>query len=127
MWREYNPNPCGRSVGDCAIRATSIALGIGWEEAYMVLANAGLLMCDLPNSNSTISAVLRQHGFYRSAISNECPDCYTVTDFCSDHPVGTYVLGVSGHVVAIIDGDYYDSWDSGNEIPMFYFYRPEGR
>ena len=124
MWVQFQNNPCGRSVGDCAIRAVSVALGIDWEEAYIILSNAGLLMCDLPNANSTISAVLRQHGFYRSAISNDCPDCYSVSDFCKDHPDGTYVLGTGNHVVSVMDGNHIDSWDSGNEIPIYYFYRP---
>ena len=26
MYIEYNPNPCGRRVGDCAVRAISKAL-----------------------------------------------------------------------------------------------------
>ena len=123
MWIEYQPNPCARSVGDCAVRAISIALHIDWETAYMMLANAGLLMCEIMNANSVISAVLREHGFYKKAISDKCPECYTVADFCSDHPEGVYILGTGLHVVAVIDGNYIDSWDSGNEIPIYYYYR----
>ena len=54
-------------------------------------------------------------------IPNTCPDCYTIADFCNDHPYGTYILATGTHVVAVIDGDYYDTWDSGNEIPIFYW------
>ena len=25
------------------------------------------------------------------------------------------------NVIAVIDGDYYDSWDSGNEVPIYYW------
>ena len=25
------------------------------------------------------------------------------------------------HVVCVEDGKYFDSWDSGNEIPLFYW------
>ena len=31
---EWNPNPVGRKVGDCSIRAISKALGVDWETAY---------------------------------------------------------------------------------------------
>ena len=40
MWKEFNNNPCGMRVGDCAIRAVSVALGIDWEDAYEMIARA---------------------------------------------------------------------------------------
>lgn len=126
MWVQFNENPCGRHVGDCAVRAISVALGIDWETAYMMLCNNGLLVCDMPSSNATISATLRQHGFRRKAIDDTCPDCYTAEDFCADHPEGLFVLFFDGHVATIIDGNVWDSWDSLREIPQFYFYREEG-
>lgn len=43
---EYNPNPVGRRVGDCAVRAISKALDMSWEAAYVTLALNGLQMCD---------------------------------------------------------------------------------
>lgn len=125
MWEEYNPNPAGRRVGDCAVRAISKALDIDWESAYDLIANAGYAMGDMPSSDSVWGAVLRRNGFYRKAIPNKCPDCYTAEDFCIDHPQGVYVLGFGGHVAAVEDGVLYDSWDSSNEIPQFYWYRKE--
>ena len=46
---------------------------------------------------------------------------YTVNDFCADHPTGTYILCIDGHVVTVQDGKYFDTWDSGNEIPVYYW------
>lgn len=125
VWREFNNNPCGRRVGDCAVRAVSVAIGISWEDAFSLLARAAYNMCDMPNADSVWGAVLRQHGFYRTAISNECEDCYTAGDFAYDHPQGIYVLGFGGHVATIVDGQLWDSWDSSNEIPTFYWYESE--
>lgn len=125
MWIKYNPNPTGRTVGDCAVRAVSAALGIDWEEAYNLIADAGYNMGDMPSSNSVWGAVLRQHGFYRAAIPNTCPDCYTAADFANEHPVGIFVLGFGTHVATIVDGNLYDSWNSLNEIPQYYWYRKE--
>lgn len=121
MWEYYNPNPVGRKVGDCAVRAIAKALGIDWETAYALIASNGFLMGDMPSSDSVWGATLRQNGFNRSAIPNSCPDCYTAADFCRDHPRGTYVLGFGGHVATVIDGVLYDSWDSSNEIPQYYW------
>ena len=123
MWKEYNPNPTGRKVGDCAVRAVAKALDIDWETAYLLMMANGYHMGDMPSSDSVWGAVLRQNGFNRSAIPNSCPDCYTAEDFCRDHPRGVYVLGFGGHVATVIDGDLWDSWNSLNEIPQFYWYK----
>lgn len=122
---QYNPNPVGRKVGDCAVRAIAKALKIDWETAYVILMTNGYSMGDMPSADSVWGAVLRQNGFYRKAIPNRCPDCYTAEDFCEDHPRGTFVLGFGGHVATVVDGDLYDSWDSSREIPQFFWYRKE--
>lgn len=125
MWVKYNPNPTGRNVGDCAIRAVAKALNTSWEDAYDMVATNGYAMGDMPSSDSVWGSVLRQHGFYRKAIPNSCPDCYTVSDFCVDNPVGTFVLGLGGHVTTVVDGDIYDSWDSSMEIPIYVWFRKD--
>lgn len=128
MWVEWNPNPMGRRVGDCAVRAVAKALDIDWETAFSLIAANAFSVCDMPSSDAVWSAILRQHGFYRAAIPNTCPDCYTAADFCQDHPHGTYVLsfgGLVGHVATVEDGKIYDSWDSRNEIPQYYWYRKD--
>lgn len=126
MWEEYNPNPCGRRVGDCAVRAIAKALDTDWESAYIMLTIAGYDMCDMLSSDSVWGAVLRKNGFYRASIPNTCPDCYTAEQFCEDNPEGTFVLGFGGHVATVRDGTLYDSWDSSQEVPQFYWYRKEG-
>jgi len=124
-WQLYNPSPTGRNVGDCSIRAVAKALNTDWETAYALIAMNGYLMGDMPSSDSVWGAVLRQHGFYRDAIPNTCPECYTAEDFCRDHPQGTYVLAFGGHVATVQDGRLFDSWDSSREIPQFYWYKKE--
>lgn len=125
MWVEYNGNPTGRKVGDCAVRAVSVALGVDWETAYALIASAGFSMGDMPSSNSVWGAVLRQHGFYRFNLPDTCPDCYTFADFAHDNPHGVFVLGTGSHVATVIDGNLYDAWDSSNEIPAFVWYRKD--
>ena len=125
MWKYYNPNPVGRLVGDCAIRAISKALDVDWETAFEMIAGAAYRMGDMPSSNSVWGAVLRQNGFYRASIPNQCPDCYTAEDFALDHPYGVFVLGFGNHVATVIDGVIYDSWNSSREIPQYYWYRKD--
>lgn len=125
MWIEYNPNPTGRKVGDCAVRAVAKALDIDWEAAYTKISTNGFLMGDMPSSDSVWGAVLRQNGFYRQSIPNTCPDCYTAQDFCKDHPEGVFVLGFGNHTATVKDGNLYDSWNSLREIPVYFWYRKE--
>lgn len=124
-WIEYNPNPVGRRVGDCAIRAVAKALDTDWETAFLIVSANAFSMGDMPSADSVWGATLRQYGFYRNSIPDRCPDCYTAADFAEDHPDGVYVLGFGGHVATVKDGDIYDTWNSSAEIPQFYWYRKE--
>ena len=117
----YNPNPAGRNVGDCTVRAMSKALGTNWERAYTALCLQGFMMNDMPSSNAVWGAYLRENGFTRRIIPDDCPDCYTVREFALEHPDGTYILALSGHVVCVQDGTLYDSWDSSNEVVLYYW------
>ena len=125
-WQMFNNNPTGRTgIGDCAVRAVSIALGMDWEQAYSLLAAMGFAMGDMPSSNNVWGAVLRQHGFSRAALNENCPDCYSAEVFCAEHPQGLYVLGFGTHVATVIDGVIQDSWNSGNEYPQYFWYKKE--
>lgn len=121
MWRKFNPNPIGRRVGDCTIRAICAAEGLKWDEAFDQLAAYGKRFGNLQNSNEAWGALLKDRGYKRHVIEDTCPACYTVRDFCRDHPIGIFVLGTGTHVVTAIDGDYYDTWDSGDEVPIYYW------
>ena len=123
MFKRFLNNPTGRFVGDCAVRAVSLALRTSWEKAFEMLAENAFMMGDMPSSDSVWGATLRQHGFRREAIKNTCPDCYTVADFAEDHPNGTYVLKTDQHVTTVIDGDVYDSWNTSDEVPQYYWTR----
>jgi hypothetical protein len=119
----FNPNPEGRFVGDCVIRAMSMALNQSWEKTYLDICQKGLSMHDMPSANRVWGAYLKDCGFTKHVIPDNCPDCYSVREFAYEHPFGTYILGTGTHVVAVLNGNYYDSWDSGDEVPIYYFKR----
>lgn len=125
MYRQHNVNPVGKHVGDCTVRAISAAIGKSWEEVYIELCFEGFLMSDMPSANRVWGAYLKRHGFIREPVPDVCPECYTVEDFCREHPRGIYVLATPGHVVCIEDGCWYDTWDSGQETPIYCFMRKE--
>lgn len=120
-WQTCNLNPFGKHVGDCVVRALSLALDQDWDTTYLELMSQGFSMKDMPSSNAVWGQYLKNKGYKRYVIPDECPDCYTISEFCTDNPQGIYILGTGTHVVTIKDGSYYDTWDSGREIPLYYF------
>lgn len=121
MYVFYNPNPASKDVGDCVIRAISIVLGLSWDYVYIGLSMLGYEMRDMPSANRVWGEYLRRNKFKKRILPDTCPNCYTVRDFCADHPDGIYVLATGSHVVAVVRGSYFDSWDSGNEVPTYYY------
>ena len=121
MWVEQNLNPCHKRVGDCSVRAIANALDIDWKKAYCILATKGYSSCDVMNADYVIGSVLKDNKFSRSVIPNSCSDCFTAEDFCKEYKNGIYVLFFGGHVATVRDGMLFDSWDSSQEIPQYFW------
>ena len=127
MYVYLNVNPSKNRTIDCVIRGVAFVTGKDWETVFMGVAVECIIHHDMPELNYIWAGYLRKNGFARYMLPNTCPDCYTVKDFCLDHPDGTYLLviigygGNGGHVVGVKDGNYYDIWDSGNEVVTYYW------
>ena len=120
MFQFFNPNPNGNLTGDCVIRALSIAQEKSWDDIYLKLMAYSYDMKDMPSSNNVWSYYLHNNGYKRNIIPDICPNCITISDFVQNTK-GDYILGTGTHVVAVKDGIYYDTWNSGNEIPIYYW------
>jgi len=121
----FNPNPNGRFVGDCTIRALCKLLNQDWDSVYAATSFQGFLYKDMPSGNATWGAYLYKLGYIRKFIPENCLGRYSVKDFCRDHPLGSFLLVLDQHVVTVVDGDYYDTWDSGSEMPTYYWTKGE--
>lgn len=121
MYIYYNSNPSNKSVGDCVVRALSVVFGDSWENVYADLTMVGRYLYDMPNSNHVWADYLLMNGFVCDSLPDTCPYCYTIKEFCRDHPNGVFVVATGSHVVAVVDGNYFDTSDSGNEVPIYYF------
>lgn len=117
-YRNCNPHPQGKNVGDCVKRAITIASEINYHDIAIMLNrfkketrthkfNNG------DNWKPFVEQVLlgeknqgdMQHEFYGHR--------YTVSDFARYWDNCKSILRCSKHIVATKDGYFYDTWDSG--------------
>lgn len=121
MWIKTNPNPRKKEVGDCVIRAIAIATGMSWLDVYDDLYRVGRSEYDMMSSNAVWGLYLYQCGFEPFLLPESCPRCVTVREFARRFPRGRYIVGTGTHAIAVISGDYYDSWDSGSTVPSYFW------
>ena len=117
----FNNNPSNKRVGDCAVRAVSKATEQSWTDAYIGLCAEGLAFKDMPSSNYVWGMYLKKFGFEEHMIPSVCPNCVTVGRFAKEHPIGKFVLACQNHVCVIEDGNLFDSWDSSDEVVLYYY------
>ena len=125
MYEFYEPNPVRTGAIDCSTRALTKALDISWERAYVMKCLNGFLMGNESVADEVWGSILREHGFKRKLVPDSCPACYTVEDFCEDHPDGIFVVKSEDHVATVRDGILYDSWPSQNKVVIYYWYKEE--
>jgi len=118
----HNANPKGRkNVGDCVIRAFSFASGKSWEQTLTDLFNISLDIKSVPNDKDTIEKYAKNLGYITKkaeVINGHKP---TVESFASSHKQGKYILRVAQHIVTVLDGKYYDTWDCGEKSVYKYW------
>ena len=122
MYEFVNVNPCKRRLGDCVIRALSLALNQQWERTYIDLCIEGYIQCDMPNANNVWEAYLIYKGFKRYPV----PEVMTFEEFAETHNDGQlYVVATGSHVAVIKNETLYDNWDSSEEIIAYYFVKEQ--
>ena len=121
MWIRVNPNPAKKEVSDCVIRAISIALNMPWLQVFDELNSVARMDFNMPSDNRVWGHYLYLKGFRPFLLPQSCPDCVTVKEFARIFNQGAYIIGTGSHAVAIIHGDYFDSWDSGSEVPSYFW------
>ena len=122
-WIYCNPNLKRRTAGDCVVRGLAIVFDMTWDEAYDEIVAQGKREGEMPSTNMVLDSYMHLQGFTKYLLPATCPHCYTIADFAYEHPYDTYLVGTGTHVVAVIDGNYYDTWDSGGETPIYYWTR----
>lgn len=122
----YNANTRGVRTGDCVKRALSVAYSMNYDDVATELNrinkkygyNRGY------TREPVFTEFIKSRGDHFESVSG----FQTVEEFCEEHPTGVYLVltnknidaNETNHIIAIVDGDYYDSWDSGSSKVLKY-------
>lgn len=118
----YNPNPnSNEKATDCSIRAYCAAQDIKWDEAYDIACQYGKSNAFMPNDGKICDMIMEEEFGMTMVKLDKEEKGSTVKDFTINHPNGIYILVCPSHLVTVIDGQYYDSWDSGKKKVKYYF------
>lgn len=114
---KVNVNPNDNLAGDCVVRSLTKASGSSWEETFKGLCELAYEMKYLPNADEVWKEYARSIGFEYKALpkvekGGKRP---IASELSKQLGSGNYILRVSKHLVASVDGKYYDSWDSGKK------------
>lgn len=111
--------------GDCTIRALCKVFNESWGKVFEMLIPIIKEYQLLPNFmfySKHADIVAKSLGLERNKISvKKGSKRPTVLEFTKAHPQGRYIVMVAHHIVAVVDGVYYDTWDCGNK-PMFSYF-----
>lgn len=131
-YKYYQPNDkdLKDKTGDCQVRALSKALNISWLEAFdltiPICRRLQTYTIFDGNHEKTVEA-MQDLGFAYTGVSNKKGTKRpTVKSFAASHKSGTYILKVSRHVVACVNGEYFDTWDSGHKSLYGYYELKKG-
>lgn len=145
----HNENPKNRITGDCTFRAIATASGKAWETVVMEMAEMSCRTGYAINDKKGIEKYLNEQGWVKMKQPRKGDNTkYTGEEFCAVQKrylgyvaddVMTYgacyddgivissniIADVGGHhIVAIIDGTVWDTWNSTHGCVGNYWIKP---
>lgn len=127
----YQPNKkdLKDKVGDCQVRALSKALGLTWVDAFDItipICRELQTYTIFDGDHDKTKEAMSKLGFDYTGVSNKKGTRRpTIDSFAKDHAQGIYIVKAAHHVVALVDGKYYDTWDSGGKSLYGYYTKRE--
>lgn len=112
-YKYFNANTRGNFVNDCTIRAISLAEGKSWQQTYdelsYIAGQNGIILDDVnfikPLLDSRYDRISHREKL--------------VGDFVKNHPLGTYLITMNGHITCCVDGTIFDTFDCRNRTIEF--------
>ncbi len=114
MYKYYNPHPNGKRVGDCVKRAFTLATGWDYRDVSITLNRIKRELNQTKYNDNKVwrEFVKRQKWGKISFPAIKGQRRMDGFQFTNQFKEGTYVLRMAKHLVTVVDGVLYDSWDS---------------
>ena len=116
MYKYYQPNKkdLKDEYGDCVIRSLTKAFNMTWIEVFNELIPYAVEMQAMPNNKVCYERYILDKGLsWNGCKAKKGFKRIDVNNFSKIHKKGTYILRLAHHIVTVIDGVYYDTWDCG--------------
>lgn len=75
----------------------------------------------MPSADTVWGRYLFDLGFEPFVLPSICPRCVTINEFTKMYPRGVYIIGTGSHAVAVKNGNFFDSWDSSDQVVTFFW------
>lgn len=125
-YKYYQPNKkdLKDDYGDCVIRSLTKALDMEWLDIFDEMQPMSREMQVPFNCRPCYEKYIESKGLKYYGISNKKGSKRpTVESFAKEHKEGTYILRVAHHLVTVVNGYYYDTWDCGKKSLYGYWER----
>lgn len=116
-YKYYQPNnkDIKDKSGDCVIRALTKALDKTWLEVFRELIPYAEAEQNMPNASAVFTKYIEASGGVWHGIKAEKGRKRMTVKELAKHTKGVHIAKVAHHIVCIIDGDWFDTFDSGNK------------
>jgi hypothetical protein len=114
-YRQFDAGQTGGKNDDCTVRALATARGLSYEDAWRQLyAHQGQVRACSFRLPEWLQASPEEYGVVRrlSFPARTGKPRMTGERFCDEHPRGRFVLRMAHHVVAVVDGELLDTFNS---------------
>lgn len=118
IYRYCNPHPQKKLVGDCVVRAITIALDGDYLE---VRKHLNRVKKELKETSYKNNKFIHKYAQLMGWDKISFPAIKGVPrlrgrDFVKKYPKGKYILNLAGHIVTVVDGVYFDIWDCTDKM-----------
>jgi len=107
-------------MGDCVIRAISIANSEPYNRTWEILFEKALVDGFFPNDDRVSEKVLKEYGWHKTKIAHQKLRTKTIYENYKLHEDRFYILHIRGHWVAMCNNVFYDTWDSYSSNKIVY-------
>lgn len=116
-----NPHPTGKKIGDCVVRAISIAENKKWDDVYEELCRIGLELKEMPNSKLVYEKYLLKNKWEKMPMPRDNGKRIKLSTWADAISDKLFIASVVKHLTVVEKGTLLDTWNCGNKCVGNYY------